>query len=331
MRIALAGLGTVGAATVRLLRANAAHLKAAAGQPLKLVAVSARHKRKDRNCDLSGITWIDDPIDLAAHDVDVVVDALSGARALALELGEAALGNGKHFVTANKALVAAHGPDLARAAEMHELQFSFEAAVCGGVPILKTLREGLASSRISSIRGILNGTSNYILTCMEETGVTFDIALAEAQRLGYAETDPSFDVDGIDAAQKLTILAAVAYGLTPDLSSVDIEGIRSVSPDDLRAAVARNGHIKLIATATRKGTTIALRVQPTFVLSEEPLGRVSGVTNGIEITGDACDTIFMQGPGAGGDATASAIVSDLIDIARGHRSFAFGVTAAQLV
>lgn len=329
MRIALAGLGTVGAATVRALRANAALLKAR-GQEIKLVAVSARDKRKDRDCDLSGIAWVDDPLDLASHDIDVVVDATSGARSLALELAEAALGNGKHFVTASKALIAAHGVDLARMAEKAELQLSFEAAVCGGIPVLKTLREGLAANRISSVRGILNGTTNYILTRMDEDGLDFDAALAEAHRQGYAEADPSLDIDGVDAAHKLAILSAVAFGIVPDISAISVEGIRSITREDLRDAAARGGRIKLIGSAIRKGTRVIQRVQPSFVPLEESLSRVSGVINGVEIVGDVTGTIFMQGPGAGGDATASAIVADLVDIARGHQGFAFGVGADSL-
>jgi len=330
MRIALAGLGTVGAATVRVLRANAGLLKAR-GQEIKLVAVSARDKRKDRDCDLSGIKWVDDPLDLAYQDIDVVIDTISGARSLTLEIAESALGNGKHFVTASKALIAAHGVDLARTAEKAELQLSFEAAVCGGVPVLKTLREGMAANRISSVRGILNGTTNYILTHMHEDGVDFETALAEAHRRGYAEADPAFDIDGIDAAHKLSILSAVAFGVVPDISDISTEGIRSITREDLRDAAARGGRIKLIGTAIRKGTRVIQRVQPAFVPLEEPLSRVGGVLNGVEISGDVSGAIFLQGLGAGGDATASAIVADLVDIARGHRSFAFGVPADSLI
>ncbi|MDE2029595.1 MAG: homoserine dehydrogenase [Alphaproteobacteria bacterium] len=331
MKIAIAGLGNVGAATLKLLCENAALLRARAGQDLAVTAVSARDKSKPRACDASGIDWAEDPCDLAARaDVDTVVEAIGGAEGISYDLALAALRGGKHFVTANKALIAAHGVELALAAEQAGVRLSFEAAVCGAVPVLKALREGLAANHVSSLRGILNGTCNYILTRMEEEGADFDTVLADAQRQGYAEADPSDDIDGFDTANKLAILTAVAFGRAPDLDAVFVEGIRSLTVGDLREAAARGGRIKLLGVATRGADgEVVQRVQPVFVPLDEPLARVGGVLNALEIVSNCAGETLIEGRGAG-NPTASAIVADLVDIARGPRFYAFGVPAGTL-
>lgn len=328
MRIAIAGLGTVGSAVVRLLRTHA-ELLIERGQEVSITAVSAH--RPNRDSDLTGVDRIENPLDLATRsDVDAVVELIGGAEGISHDLAKAAIANGKHFVTANKALIATHGADLVRSAEAAGVQLSFEAAVCGGIPILNLLREGLSANRITSVRGILNGTCNFILTRMEEEGMDFASALGEAQQQGYAEADPTADIDGHDSANKLAILSALSFGINPDLSSVFVEGIRSIVPSDLRDASERGGRIKLLGIATCTDSEIVQRVQPVFVPYEEPLARVEGVLNGIEISGDFVGDLFLQGAGAGGDATASAVVADLIDIAEGHRNFAFGIAADKL-
>jgi len=330
MRIALAGLGNVGATTLRILRANADDIKKH-GQEITVVAVSARTKNKQRDCDLSGIEWVDDPRHLVVRrDIDVVVETIGGADGMALELAEAALAHDKHLVTANKALIAKHGVVLAQKAEKAGLQLSFEASVCGGLPVLKMLREGLVANRISSLRGILNGTCNYILTRMQEDAVDFATALAEAQDNGYAESDPSDDIDGHDTANKLAILSALAFGVVPDIASIFVEGIRHLTLHDLRDATAKGGRIKLLGIATRTESGIVQRVQPIFVPFGENLAQTNGGANAVEIVGDFVGDVFLQGQGAGGLATSSSVIADLVDIARGHRSFAFGMAAGDL-
>ena len=326
MRVAIAGLGNIGAAVLRLLQANADVIKTR-GQELTVTAVSARDKDKKRDCDLSGIDWVENPLDLVKRrDVDVIIELIGGTEGVAYELAKAAFANGKHLVTANKALIAAHGRDLAQRAELAGLQMLFDAAVGGGIPMLKTLRNGLAANRITALRGILNGTCNYILTRMLEAEMDFDATLNEAQKKGYAEADPTADIDGWDSAHKLVLLSALAFGALPDLGSVFVEGIRSIKLKDLQDAHARGGRIKLLGLATEG----VQRVQPIFVPLSEDLGRLDGVLNGLEIKGDFVGDIFIAGEGAGGDATASSVVSDLIDIGREHKSFAFGVAANRL-
>jgi homoserine dehydrogenase len=330
MRIAIAGLGTVGAATLRLLRVNRGILAARTCE-MTVVAVSARNREKPRTCDLASIDWVDDVRDLATRsDIDTVVEVIGGAEGAALELAKAALTNGKHLVTANKAMIAAHGVELARIAEGRNVQLAFEAAVCGGVPIIKTLREGLAANRISEIRGIFNGTCNFILTRMGVDGIDFDTALHEAQECGYAEADPSSDIDGHDSANKLAIVAALAFDTAPAVASIVVEGIRGVSLHDMQMAAGRGGTIKLLGIARRSDGGIIQRVKSVFVPYEQMLSGVIGVTNAIEITGDFVGDLILQGPGAGGNATASAIVADLVDIGRGHIGPAFGVPADRL-
>lgn len=341
LRIAIAGLGTVGAGTLRLLQDNAQTIAARAGRGLEVTAVCARAKGKDRGLDLAGFQWFDDPIALAKEaEADVVVELIGGAEDPAKLLVETALNAGRHVVTANKALLAHHGTALAALAEGAGRTIGYEAAVAGGIPIIKGLREGLAGNDISRVYGILNGTCNYILTKMAGDGegahqsgaggADFETVLAEAQRLGYAEADPSFDVDGIDTAHKLAILTALAFGCPVDFGSVYVEGIRNVSALDVAYADELGFRIKLLGLAQRVNGAVEQRVHPCMVAKELPIASVSGVFNAVVADGDFVDTTMYEGRGAGAGPTASAVVGDLIDIARGAVRPVFGIPAAEL-
>ena len=331
LRIGIAGLGTVGRGTVKVLRAQPGLLALRAGRELKLVAVSARTRNKDRGVSIANLRWHDDPLALSRDpEVDVVVELIGGADGIARGVCEQALAAGKHVVTANKALLAHHGTALARAAEKAGRTLAFEAAVAGGIPIVKALREGLAANRIHQLYGILNGTCNYILTQMHREGREFAVVLKEAQDLGYAEADPSFDVDGVDAGHKLAILAATAFGGEVDFAQVSLEGIRHVSLADIRFAEELGYRIKLLGIARRTEGGIEQRVHPCMVPVATPIATVDGVYNAVVFEGDAVGTIVLEGRGAGEGPTASAVVADLIDIARGRGLPAFGVPAARL-
>jgi homoserine dehydrogenase len=331
LKIAIAGLGTVGSGVVRLLHNNAELIAARAGCGVDVKAVSARDKNRKRDCDFSGIAWIDDSRQLASlPDVDAVVELIGGVEGVARELAEASLKNGKHYVTANKALVAAHGAALARLGEKNGAHLLFEASVAGGIPVIKTLREGLAGNRVSILRGILNGTCNYILTRMQEAGLSFEDALLEAQTKGYAEADPSADIDGHDTANKLAILAALAFGAEPDLAAVSVEGIRRIVPLDLKFAAELECRIKLLGVARASEGGVEQHVSPCLVPVSSPLARVDGAMNAILIHGDFVGDVTLEGAGAGAEPTASAVVADLIDLARGRAVRAFGLPAAGL-
>ncbi|HXE17237.1 MAG TPA: homoserine dehydrogenase [Stellaceae bacterium] len=331
LRIALAGLGTVGAGTVTLLRANAETIAHRAGRPVEIVAVSARDRRKKRGLDLAGIAWHADPVAMAAlPNVDVVVELIGGSDGVAGRLIDAAIAQGKHVVTANKALLAHRGTELARRAEAKGVSLGFEAAVAGGIPILKVLREGLAANRVTRIYGILNGTCNYILTRMRHERGEFVDVLADAQRLGYAEADPSFDVDGIDTAHKLALLAAVAFGGAVDLDAVHVEGIGHVSAQDIEYAAELGYVIKLLGVARPTERGLEQRVHPCMVPRSAPIAHVEGVFNAVVVEGDAVGRLMLEGRGAGAAPTASAVVSDLIDIAAGRGAPGFGVPAKGL-
>ncbi|MGF1592971.1 MAG: homoserine dehydrogenase [Kiloniellaceae bacterium] len=344
LRIAVAGLGTVGAGTLRLLQANAEPIARRAGRALQVTAVSARDRGKDRGLDLSGIQWFDDPIALARDaDAEVVVELIGGSEDPAKLMVETALRAGRHVVTANKALLAHHGTELAVLAESVGRTIGYESAVAGGIPIIKGLREGLAGNRIDRVYGILNGTCNYILTQMGgdadggghaqgggQGGSDFETVLAEAQRLGYAEADPSFDVDGIDTAHKLAILTALAFGCGVDFGSVYVEGIRNVSALDVAYADELGYRIKLLGLAQLVDGAVEQRVHPCMVAKELPIASVSGVFNAVVADGDFVDTTMYEGRGAGAGPTASAVVADLIDIARGKVLPVFGIPAAEL-
>lgn len=331
LNIGVAGLGTVGAGTVKVLTENAEVLSARAGRPIRVAAVSARDRGRDRGIDTSAMTWHDNAVDLAGDPaVDVVVELIGGADGVAKDLTEAAFAAGKHVVTANKALVAHHGTDLARAAEAAGVTLAFEAAVAGGIPIVKALREGLAANRIERLYGILNGTCNFILTDMSNSGREFQDVLDEAQALGYAEADPSFDIDGIDTAHKLAILASLAFGTEVDFDGVHVEGIRHISPIDIEFARELGYGIKLLGVAARTPDGIEQRVHPCMVPAAAPINHVSGVFNGVEVAGDFVDTTIYEGRGAGEGPTASAVVADIVDIARDRFAPVFGVPADAL-
>lgn len=331
LRIAVAGLGTVGAGTLKLLQTHGEMLRQRCGRRIVVVDVSARDKGRDRGVDLDGMEWHDDAAAMAARSgAEVVVELIGGADGVAKAVCEAAIASGKHVVTANKALLAHHGTALALAAEAKGVSLGFEAAVAGGVPIIKALREGLAANGLSRIYGILNGTCNYILTTMRDTGAKFEAVLADAQALGYAEADPSLDIDGIDTAHKLAILTSVAFGCEINFPAVYIEGIRDISSLDIRFAGELGYEIKLLGIARLTGSGVEQRVHPCLVPLGAPIAHVEGVFNAVVADGDFVDTTIYEGRGAGAGPTASAVVADLIDIARGHRVPAFAVPAAAL-
>jgi homoserine dehydrogenase len=331
LRIGVAGLGTVGGGLVRLLATHRDLLARRCGRRIDLVAVSARDRSRDRGVDLSGVRWHDDARALAAApDLDVVVELIGGADGIAREVVTAAIGAGHHVVTANKALLALHGTDIASRAEAAGVTLGFEAAVAGGIPIVKALREGLAGNRLERVYGILNGTSNYILSAMQESGREFEDVLREAQELGYAEADPAFDIDGVDAAHKLAILTAVAFGRPVDFGSVHVEGIRHVTAMDITFARELGYRIKLLATARATDGGIEQRVHPCMVPANTPIAHVDGVYNAVVAVGDQADRTVYEGRGAGAGPTASAVAADLVDVARGLRLPAFSVPVAAL-
>jgi len=340
LRIALAGLGTVGAGVIRLLAANGELIAARAGRPIAITAISARNRARDRGVDIAPFAWEDDMTALGERaDVDVVVELVGGAEGPALALARRTLGSGKGLVTANKAMIAHHGMELARLAEEANggrgAPLRFEAAVAGGIPALKGLAEGAAANRVQRIYGILNGTCNYILSAMEASGADFADMLAAAQDLGYAEADPAFDVEGTDAAHKLAILAAMGFGTTVDFPSVDAQGITAIRAADIAQAAALGHVIRLVShaemAATQEGTqTLFQRVAPCLVPCSHPLASVEGATNAVVIETDFAGRLLFEGAGAGEGPTASAVVADLIDIARGAALPAFGLPAAML-
>jgi homoserine dehydrogenase len=331
IRIALAGLGTVGVGVLKLIEANRALIEARAGRPVEVVAVSAREAGRDRGVDLARSDFVADMAALAARkDVDVVIEAVGGADGPALALAEAALGAGKGLVTANKAMIAHHGLRLAELAAQTGAPLAFEAAVAGGIPVIKGLREGAAANAIERIYGILNGTSNFILSTMEATGADFAETLAEAQDKGYAEADPAFDIDGVDAAHKLAILAAIGFGAQVDFPAVSVSGIREVRAADIAQAKALGFVIRLVGVADCHDTLLLQRVRPCLVPTSHPLAHVTGATNAVVAEGNFAGRLLFQGAGAGAGPTASAIVADLIDIARGTAGAPFSVPASEL-
>jgi homoserine dehydrogenase len=330
-RLGIAGLGTVGAGVVKIVQTHGAALAAKAGRPVEISAVSARSRGIDRGVDLSGYGWEDDATRLAARgDVDCVVEVIGGSDGPAKALVSEALAAGKHVVTANKALIAHHGQELAEAAEAAGVALRFEAGVAGGIPVLKAIGEGLAANAISRVFGVLNGTCNYILSEMEATEADYAGVLADAQRLGYAEADPSFDVGGIDAAHKLAILAALAFGTRIDFGGVVTEGIEQITLADIKTARDMGYSIKLLGLARMHDTGLEQRVRPCMVAETTPIGALQGVTNAVVAEGDFVGKCIFTGPGAGEGPTASAILADVLDAARGVVSPAFGWPAAIL-
>lgn len=331
LRIGVAGLGTVGGGVLKIVAAHGEMLAARAGRRIEIVAVSARNRSKDRGVDLSGIEWEDDPVALARRsDIDLVVEVIGGSDGPAKATTEAALRRGAHVVTANKAMLAAHGAELASLAEGAGAALRFEAAVAGGLPIVKALCEGLAANRMRRLYGVLNGTCNYILTEMERTGRDYADILSDAQDLGYAEADPSADVGGWDAAHKLCLLAALAFGVAVDFDGVSVEGIERVALEDVIFARDLGYRVKLIASAAMTDAGLLQRVAPCLVPAGSAIGQLDGVTNAVVCDGDFVQQTVYEGPGAGEGPTASAIVADILDIARGANRPAFGQAAASL-
>jgi homoserine dehydrogenase len=324
LRIAIAGLGTVGGGVARVLLLRGDELAARAGRPLELVAVSARDRKKRRAADVSKALWHDDPVALVESDVDVVVELIGGEDGAAYTLVRKALSVGKHVITANKALLAHHGAELAALAEEHRVALKFEAAAAGGIPIVKALSESLVAYGINAVRGILNGTCNYILTKMEASGRPFADVLAEAQHLGYAEADPTLDIGGGDTAHKLALLASLAFGVKPDFAKITIDGIAAITPDDIRFAREFGYRIKLLGVAKQTPHGIDQRVEPAMVKLGTQLADVEGAFNAVVAHAGEAGPFFFEGRGAGEAPTASAVIADIMDVARGSFGPAFG-------
>lgn len=317
LKIGVAGLGTVGASLVRILQTRANALAVACGRPIAVTAVSARDASKDRGILMDGIAWYADPVEMAKEaDIDVFVELVGGAEGAAEQSVRAALVRGLHVVTANKALLSRHGVELAKLAEEKSRLLNYEAAVAGGIPVIKTLRESLTGNNFSRIYGIMNGTCNYILTRMEREGLSFADCLKEAQRLGYAEADPSFDIEGNDTAHKLSILTTLAFGCEISADKIYLEGITNISIEDIHAAADLGYRIKLLGVAQKTESGIEQRVHPTMVPLDSVIAQVDGVTNAVALESDILGELLMVGPGAGGNATASAVLGDITDIAK---------------
>ncbi len=330
LKVALAGLGTVGAGVVKLLEANRDLITRRAGRPIHIVAVAARDKTRDRGIDTSGLAWVETQA-LADHPgVDVVAELIGGSEGAALDLARGTIAAGRGFVTANKAMIAHHGLELAALAEAAGVALKYEAAVAGGIPVIKGLREGAAANQIESVYGILNGTCNYILTTMEAEGRDFGAVLADAQALGYAEADPAFDVDGIDAAHKLSILASLCFGTRIDFAAVGTTGIRQILAGDIAQAKALGFRVRLVGRAEAVPNGLLQSVQPCLVPVSHPMAHVAGAMNAVVAQGNFVGRLFFEGRGAGEGPTASAVVADLIDIARGEFGPAFAMPVASL-
>lgn len=331
LRLGIAGLGTVGVGVIKMLQTHADMIGIRCGRAVAVTAVSARDASKDRGVDLSAYAFEADPVTLAKRtDIDLFVEVIGGSDGPAKSAVETAIAHRKHVVTANKALLAEHGDALAKAAERAGVALRYEAAVAGGIPIVKALVEGLAGNQITRVMGVMNGTCNYILTTMEATGAAYDDVLADAQALGYAEADPTFDVGGFDAAQKLALLSASAFGTKIDYAGVKIEGIERVSLTDIRQAAAMGYRVKLLGVARMNGEKLEQRMQPCLVPIQSPLGQLEGVTNMVVVEGDFIGQTVYQGPGAGEGPTASAVLGDIVDIARGVSIPSFGIPATDL-
>jgi homoserine dehydrogenase len=335
LRVGIAGLGTVGASVARVLRDKAAELTRQCGRDVVVTAVSARDPKRDRGIDLSAAKWFDDPVKLAEKaDIDVFVELIGGDEGPARQSVKAALEAGRHVVTANKALLAKHGVALAEIAEKKGVLLNYEAAVAGGIPVIKTMREAMAGNAVTRVFGILNGTCNYILTRMEAEGISFDACLKDAQRLGYAEADPTFDIEGHDTAHKLSILTSLAFGTKIAAGDIYMEGISNITQADIRAAGDLGYRIKLLGVAQRTDSGIEQRVHPTMVPTASVIAQVHGVINAVAIETDILGELLLSGPGAGGNATASAVVGDIADIAKSRPGFqhapVFGWPAKEL-
>ncbi|MEO0665125.1 MAG: homoserine dehydrogenase, partial [Pseudomonadota bacterium] len=331
LRIAIAGLGTVGAGVIKMVRRNAALIEARTGRTVEIVAVSARSREKDRGVSIANFAWEDDPVAMARRDdIDVYVELMGGEDGPAKAATEAAIATGKDVVTANKAMLAIHGQALAEAAEAAGRVLRFEAAVAGGIPVIKGLTEGLAGNEITRVMGVMNGTCNYILTRMESAGLPYDEVFAEADALGFLEADPTLDVGGIDAGHKLSLLSAIAFGTRVDFGNVELEGIDRITIDDIRQAADMGYKIKLLGVAQLTGRGLEQRMSPCLVPDTSPLGQLEGGTNMVVLEGSDVGQIVLRGAGAGEGPTASAVMSDILDIARGTRLSTFGQPATTL-
>ncbi len=331
LRLGVAGLGTVGIGVVRIVQQQAALIAARTGRDVAITAVSARDRTRDRGADLSAYAWESDPVALARRpDIDVFIEVMGGSDGPAKIATEAAIAAGKDVVTANKALLALHGQALAEAAEAQGRVIRFEAAVAGGIPVIKALTEGLAANRVTRVMGVMNGTCNYILTRMESAGLPYAQVFEEARALGYLEADPQLDVGGIDAGHKLSLLAAIAFGTRVSFGAVELEGIERVSIDDIRLAADMGYRIKLLGVAQMTGRGLEQRMTPCLVPADSPLGQLQGGTNMVLLEGDSVGQIVLRGAGAGSGPTASAVMADVADIARGIRLPVFGQPARTL-
>lgn len=331
LKLGIAGLGTVGTGLLNLLSSNAGTVRHRAGRDIVVTAVSARSRSRDRGVDLSPYEWFDDCAEMArAADIDILIELIGGEDGPAKAAVEAALTNGRHVVTANKAMLAYHGTALAKLAEDNGLALGFEAAVAGGIPIVKAMRESFAGNKAEKIFGILNGTCNYILTSMQREGRDFADVLEDAQRLGYAEADPTFDIGGFDTAHKLAILTSLAYGTEVDFESVYVEGIERVTAQDIQIAGELGYHIKLLGISSETDSGIEQRVHPTLVRQNLSIAQVDGAFNAVVVRGDFVGNLMVEGLGAGAGPTASSVVADVIDIARGNISPPLGRPSAEL-
>ncbi|MFC0341269.1 homoserine dehydrogenase [Paracoccus niistensis] len=331
LRLGIAGLGTVGIGVVKIIQNHPDLIALRSGRPVRITAICARDRTRNRDADLSGYAWVDQARDLALRDdVDVVVELIGGDEGPARELIELALDQGKDVVTANKALLAVHGQALAERAEAQGRTIRFEAAVAGGIPVIKAMTESLAGNRIKRVMGVMNGTCNYILTRMQSAGLPYETVFEEARRLGYLEADPTLDVGGIDASHKLAILASIAFGTQVAFEGVEIEGIERVSIDDISRAADMGYRIKLLGVAQMTGRGLEQRMSPCLVPCDSPLGQLEGGTNMVVIEGDAVGQIVLRGAGAGEGPTASAVLSDIVELARGVRMPVFGQPATTL-
>ncbi|MCT7375720.1 homoserine dehydrogenase [Chelativorans salis] len=325
LRVGIAGLGTVGASVVRMLQNKASELTRQCGRQIAPVAVSARDRTRDRGIDLGNAQWFDDPVTLAqSSEIEVFVELIGGEDGVALASVRAALEAGRHVVTANKALLSKHGVQLAAIAEKRGVLLNYEAAVAGGIPVIKTMREALAGNHVNRVFGIMNGTCNYILTRMEADGLSFEDCLKDAQKLGYAEADPTFDIEGHDTAHKLSILTSLAFGCRISADDIYMEGISNITQADIRAASELGYRIKLLGVAQKTESGIEQRVHPTMVPVSSVIAQVHGVTNAVAVETDMLGELLLTGPGAGGDATASAVIGDVADIAKSRPGFQHG-------
>ena len=331
LRLGIAGLGTVGVGVIKIIQNKLSLLEARTGKQILISAVTAKSKTKDRGIDLSPYQWETDPASLAnREDIDVFIELIGGHEGAAKEAVEIAIRKGKSVVTANKALLAHHGHDLALKAEKNGSILRFEAAVAGGIPVIKSLTEGLAGNSINRIMGVMNGTCNYILTRMESSGLNYEEVFSEANELGYLEADPNLDIGGIDAAHKLSILSSIAFGTEINFNGVELEGINKITINDIHQAADMGFRIKLLGVSQMTSSGLEQRMSPCLVPTGSPLGQLEGGTNMIVIEGDQVGQIVLRGAGAGEGPTASAVVSDITDIARGISLATFGQPAKTL-